>query len=148
MGNGYWLDPRHQQAHLVTRHELWVLEGENARLAGISPEVHQLLCGLDPVKHQDEIRMAAIEVGMIRTRDHGNYISVQFSARPGEVGTKLWSVVQFLRMTGTHRYSDLRIDNFASLENVRISLEELESLLLGDKPIPWESRQSREDSQT
>lgn len=142
MGMGYWLDPQTQQAHLVTRHELWVLEAENARLAGISPEVYEHLCGLDPVKDQDEIRMAAIDVGLIRIRDHGNYVSVQFSSEPEKVEVKLKSVVQFLRQTGMHRYSDLRIDNLASQESVRISLEELETLLSSNGPIVWENHRS------
>ncbi len=135
MGNGYWLDPRQQQSYLVTRHELWVLDRENAERAGIPSEIYEHLVTLDPVRHQDEIRLAAIRCGLIRIRDHGNSISVQFSADPTQVSAYLQSVFQLLRDVGTHRFSDLRIDNFANQESVRISLEDLGQQLTNGESI-------------
>jgi len=139
MGDGFWLDPEKQQAHRVSKHELWVLEPDNARLAGIPPHVYERLKTLNPVKDEDEIRFAAIHAGLIRTRDHGNYISVQFAASPDRVRAFLRSAYLFLSQQSEDKYADLWIDNLANNDSVRIPLDKLGERLLNGEPIMEEA---------
>ena len=76
MGRGYWLHPGTQESWLVHRHETWVLENPSR----IPADVHAYLLRLDPHKAMDEIRLAAINAGLIRLRDYSRNWSVQFAA--------------------------------------------------------------------
>lgn len=135
MGAGFWLNPKTQNAYPVSRHELWVLDPENSRLAGISSEVYEHLKTLNPTKDQDEIRLAAVHAGLIRTRDHGNYVSVQFAARPESVQAYLRSACSFLVEKCEDRFTDLHIDNFENNDSMRISLDDLGRRLMNNEPI-------------
>lgn len=123
MGVGYWFDPRRKQCWTVDRHELWVLDERNAKTAGISQEVYEHLLTLDSSLGMDEIRMAAINVGLVRIRDHGNYVSVQFASEQDRevlrsIHGLLEGVFQFPEM-------ELAIDNFTTQASTRITLREL-----------------------
>jgi len=135
MGFGYWLDPVKQQSWSVWRHELWVLDQRNAQAAGIPQAICDHLLTLNPSEGQDEIRLAAIEAGLVRIRDHGNYISVQFAAEPNRLREVLRSVHKFLAETTTDKYADIIIDNFTTRESARLSLAELGKRLAEDTPI-------------
>lgn len=135
MGFGYWLDPVKQQAWNVGRHELWVLEQRNAQAAGIPQPVYEHLLTLNPSEDQDEIRLAAIQAGMVRIRDHGNYISVQFAAERNRLRDVLLSVHKFLVEKTNDKYADLVIDNFPTGESTRLSLADLGKGLADDTPI-------------
>ena len=59
MGAGYRLNQRTIQIWTVDCHELWVLDPDNAKTAGISQTVYDHLLTLAPSSGMDEIRMAA-----------------------------------------------------------------------------------------
>ena len=123
MGAGYWFDPRMKRSWTVDRHELWVLDERNAKTAGISQEVYEHLLTLDSSLGMDEIRMAAINVGLVRIRDHGNYVSVQFAAE--QVREVLRSIHEFIAGVFMWTETELAIDNFTTQASTRITLREL-----------------------
>lgn len=124
MGAGYWLDPRTKQSWTVDRHELWVLDEQNAKTVEISQEVYAHLKTLDPNLGMTEIRMAAINVGLVRVRDHGNYVSVQFAASE-QVREVLNSIREFLGTIFKWEETELVIDNLTSQASTRITIREL-----------------------
>ena len=121
MGRGYWLNPQTQQSWIVDKHELWVLE--NPLLSGVPANVHAHLLTLDPNKGMDEIRLAAINVGLIRLRDRRSHVSVQFSADEPNEKSVLRSVAMFL--DGIWRDTPLVIGNFANGTETTITLRQL-----------------------
>ena len=123
MGVGYWFDPRTKQCWTVDRHELWELDERNAKTAGISQGVYGHLLTLDSSLGMNEIRMAAINVGLVRIRDHGNYVSVQFAAE--QVREVLRSIHEFIAGVFQWSETELAIDNFTSQISTRITLREL-----------------------
>lgn len=123
MGVGYWFDPRTKQSWVVDRHELWVLEERNAKTAGISQQVYDHLLTLDPSLGMNEIRMAAINVGFVRIRDQGNYVSVQFASET--VRQVLRATYEFLDGVFQWKETDLVIDIFTPPASIRITLREL-----------------------
>lgn len=123
MGAGYWLDPRTKQSWTVDRHELWVLDEQNAKTVGISQQVYEHLLTLDSSLGMNEIRMAAINVGLVRVRDQGNYVSVQFASE--QVRQVLRAVYDFLDGVFQWKETDLVIDIFTTQASIRITLKEL-----------------------
>ena len=123
MGGGYWFDPRTKQSWVVDRHELWVLDEQNAKTAGISRQVYDHLLTLDSSLGMNEIRMAAVNVGFVRIRDQGNYVSVQFASE--QVRAVLRSVYEFLDGVFQWKETDLVIDLFTTQASTRITLREL-----------------------
>ena len=123
MGAGYWFDPRTKQSWTVDRHELWVLDERNAKTAGISQEDYEHLLTLDSSLGMNEIRMAAINVGLVRIRDHGNYVSVQFASE--QVQIVLRSIHEFLSGVFKWPETEFHIDNFTMQASTRITLREL-----------------------
>ena len=128
MGRGYWLNPQTQQSWIVDKHELWVLE--NPLLSGVPANVHAHLLTLDPNKGMDEIRLAAINVGLIRLRDRRSHVSVQFSADEPNEKSVLRSVAMFL--DGIWRDTPLVIGNFATRTETTITLRQLLKEVLDD----------------
>ena len=122
MGKGYWLDPKTQQSWVVDRHERFVLE--NPLICGVPPEIHAHLLTLDTNKAMDEIRLAAINAGLIRLRDHKKHWSVQFASDLNEESF-LRSVFLFLDEIVVFRDTPLVIGNFATRTETTITLREL-----------------------
>ncbi len=95
-GAGYWLDPRTDQAYIVTRHELWLLDKQNADKIGMRPDVFAKISAMDPSADMDAIRTEGCRMGLIRLRDHSNRWGVQFFVGSGREQDYLWSVYLFL----------------------------------------------------
>jgi len=95
-GKGYWLDPDTGEGHLVTRHELWLMNKENANKVGIPEPVFAQISAMDPTVDMNAIRMAACKAGLIRLRDQGNQWGVEFWCYPSRVKNYLWSTIEFL----------------------------------------------------
>ena len=123
MGVGFWFDPRTKQSWVVDKHELWVLKPDNAKTAGISQQVYEHLLTLDSSLGMNEIRMAAINVGLVRIRDQGNYVSVQFAS--DQVRQVLRAVYEFLSGIFKWIETELVIDIFTTQASIRITLREL-----------------------
>lgn len=135
MGEGYWLNPRTDQSWVVTRHELWILKPENAKLIGIPDEEFARLQSLNPVRDVDEIRMAGIKAGLVRIRSHQNRISVQFSAPAHYVREILWSVLMFLDKIEQYKDTPLNIENLQLNDYTNLSLKDLGLRLKADQNV-------------
>ena len=93
-GPGFWLDPRSGVLHRVTTHNDWLLDERNQAVVNLTPTQVCVLLSLDPAIELDEIRMIGVMAGLIRFRDYGNRLSVQFHASPSEVNAVLRAVVK------------------------------------------------------
>lgn len=125
MGAGYWLNPRTSQSWIVDRHELFILDPQNAKAVGIPQPVYEHLLTLDQSSGMDEIRLAGINVGLVRIRDHGNYVSVQFAAVESQVRSILRAIQEFCLKTFHWPETELVIDNFTSRSSIKITIREL-----------------------
>ena len=123
IGRGYWLNPHSQQSWIVDKHVLWVLE--NPLLSGVPADVHAHLLTLDPNKGMDEIRLAAVNAGLIRLRDYSRNWSVQFAADEPKEKSFLRSVFLFLDEIVVFKDTPLRIGNFATRVETTMTLREL-----------------------
>ena len=130
MGRGYWLNPSTQQTWIVDKHELWVLE--NSLLSGVPSDVHAHLLSLDQNKGMDEIRLAAINAGLIRLRDRRSHVSVQFSADQLNQKYFLRSVAMFLDEIVVFKDTPLVIGNFATRTETTMTLRQLLKEVLDD----------------
>ncbi len=122
----------------MERHETWVLDPKNAKIAGIPDNVYKHLLTLNPVTDVDEIRMAAIRLGLVRIRDYGNRVSVQFDYDRNHTRAVLWAVFQFVSLI-VRGNTNLTIDNFRNKDSVELSLRDLGDKLREDSPIMKET---------
>lgn len=144
-GPGFWLDPRDDSLYRVTTHNDWMLESANQAEVHLTPVQIQVLESLDSTTEIDEIRMVAVMAGLVRIRDYGNRISVQFYAEESEAGVFLWSIVRAMPRVTKDRFPFLTIQNLISDAVARLSLSDLvEKLNRGDavmepcgEPIPY-----------
>lgn len=125
MGAGYWLNPKTSQSWTVDRHELFILNQQNANTVGVPQPVYDHLLTLDPSSGMDEIRLAGINVGLVRIRDHGNYVSAQFAAVEGQVRSILRAIQEFGARTFQWPETELVIDNFTNRSSIKITIREL-----------------------
>ena len=125
MGDGYWLNPKINQHWLVSRHETWILDPQNARLSGIPEQDLQRLRTLNPIRSMDEIRMAGVKAGLVRIRSHKNHISVQFAAPVSYTEEVMRSIFNFLDKIEGYKDTPVAIDNFGTGESTQISLAEI-----------------------
>ena len=88
---GYWLNPQSGEAFSVTRHQDWILE--HASDWGLQQAVQ----GLDADRDEDQIRLLGCQAGLVRVRDYGLRMSVQFWAEdPAKVRQVQQAVFAFL----------------------------------------------------
>jgi hypothetical protein len=94
-GPGYWLNPANQKWIAVTRHELTMRDATAMAELGVAQDVINAAQQIAPYGHDavEELRILGIRSGLIRVRDQGLYISVQFDA-PLEAQTELLCFVR------------------------------------------------------
>ncbi len=73
----------------------------------------------------DEIRILALQGGLIRIRQHKRYTSVQFHATADQATEVLQAVLRALAELEVHPDERLEIDNLSLGESVAITLREL-----------------------
>jgi hypothetical protein len=87
MGDGIWYNPRSGAvfnfgAH--NTHDVWLRSADNRIKLGLRPATIEYIESLPRnAESVDEIRLAAVRDGMVRIRDFGNSVTVQFNARRG-----------------------------------------------------------------
>lgn len=110
-GPGYWLNPVTGEYFRVINHAPWICDHANARSAGL-PERHiAALRQYDAIRNEDEVRMATVKGGLVRTREHlGNeqHSSVQCYYDRPNVPAVLCAIKAMLRRTSNDRYADIR----------------------------------------
>ena len=143
-GPGFWLDRRSGVLHEVATHNDWLLDPNNQKKVVLGPTEVGVLNSLDPVKEIDEIRVIGCQAGLIRIRDYGNRVSVQFHAPPVEVEQLLQLVVDAMPEVTRDRFPFLTIQNLCDDATAHINLPDLEAKLrAGDsvlkqrEPIPY-----------
>ena len=120
MGKGYWLNPQTQQSWTVDKHELWVIE--NPILSKIPADVHSKLLTLDLRLEMDQIRLAALDAGLIRLRNRSRYWSVQINSNDKSF---LRAIAMFLDGIEAFKDTPLVIGNFATQTETTITLRQL-----------------------
>ena len=128
-GPGFWLDPSNGVLHRVVTHNDWLLDPKNQAKVGLTPKQVRVLESLDAVREIDEIRMVGVMSGLIRIRDYGNRVSVQFHASPPEVGQLLQSVVEAMPAVTCDNFPCFAIQNLRDDATIHIHLADLESKL-------------------
>ena len=132
---GYWLNPNIGKCVRVeTTHDAWVRDRANAESIGL-PQVACDAIMKFPVTAVDEIRILAINWGLVRIREHPRYTSVQFSARPFQVKAILRAVVMAFAELKLHPDTTLVIDNLLLSDSATVGLAELEDKLAKGEPV-------------
>jgi hypothetical protein len=124
MGAGHWLNPTTGRREQVTTHDGWIRDEKNAETIGL-PDRHYRQIMLLPDSAIDEIRILALQGGLVRIRQHKRYTSVQFWATAGQVAAILQAVLRALEELEVHPDERLDIDNLLRRESVSITLEVL-----------------------
>ena len=128
-GPGYWLNPENRKWITVTRHELTMCDAAALAGLGVAPEVVSAAQKISPYGYDtvDELRILGIQSGLIRVRDQGMYISVQFDASK-EVEEELFRFVRsFFETTNLWR-PYVRFGNLRTNCEVTYSWQEFVSL--------------------
>ena len=142
IGNGYWLNPRNGKWIIVRRHEIAVLDPKAMDELGVRDELIHITKQHDPAEvwgnplhltkeQEDEVRLLGIKAGLVRIRDYGNYISVQFNASPHGERRILQRVAQFLDDTDEWR-PQLHVGNLQTNEFKIYNKDELIQYILED----------------
>jgi hypothetical protein len=81
-GPGFWLNPSNKKWVTVTRHEVSMRDPAALAALGVAPLVGKAAQQNPPYDREavDQLRILGIRSGLIRVRDQGLYISVQFDA--------------------------------------------------------------------
>jgi len=134
-GPGFWLDPRNGALHRVTTHNDWLLDPENQKKVGLTTKQIEVLATLDPAKEIDEIRMIGVMSGLIRIRDYGNRVSVQFYAPPAESEQSLRAAVKAMPTVSSDKHPFLTIQNLHDDSTARIHLSVLVAKLRAGESV-------------
>lgn len=135
MGVGLWYNPRNEKVFNIALdgsgvHEVWIKKPENAEAIGLSERAQATVQQLtDP----DEIRIAAIRDGLVRTREYRNHVSVTISARRG-LRDLLFKVYQLIKSRYSP-YAYVKISNLATGEDTEIHMPDFKRRLDNDEPI-------------
>ena len=124
MGAGHWLNPKTGQCAKVTTHNDWIRVEQNAMNIGLSDDLYRQIMAL-PETAIDDIRIVALQGGLVRIRQHRWYTSVQFWATADEATADLRAVVRALATLGVHPDTRLVIDNLLLGESMAVSLREV-----------------------
>jgi len=124
MGAGYWLNPVTGQCAQVTTHNDWIREEKNAESIGLADGLYRQIMFL-PDTAIDQIRIVALQGGLVRIRQHKRYTSVQFRATADQVAEILQAVLRALEELKIHPDERLEIDNLGLRESVSITLRSL-----------------------
>ena len=137
MGDGIWYNPRSGAvfnfgAH--NTHDVWLRSADNRIKLGLRPATIEYIESLPRnADSVDEIRLAAIRDGMVRIRDYGGSVTVQFQARRG-LRDLLFKINELL-----NRFYDaskmIRLHNLATGESTDLSLVDMGSRLREDAPV-------------
>ena len=126
MGAGHWINPKTGQCLQVTTHNDWIRDATNAKSIGLPDHRYRDIMTL-PDNAIDEIRILALKGGLVRSRQHRRYTSVQFWATAEEVETILQAVLRAVTELGIHPDEQLEIDNLLLGESVSLTLRALQT---------------------
>jgi len=81
-GRGFWLNPLNGKWAEVRRHELAMQNSALLKHLGVESSVIDVAQGISPFSRvgENELRLLGIRSGLIRVRDQGRYVAVQFDA--------------------------------------------------------------------
>lgn len=137
MGIGIWYNPRTNQVFNFgeyNTHDVWLRSADNRVKLGLRPATIEYIESLpNDATSVDEIRLAAIRDGIVRIRDFGNSVSVQFQARRG-LRDLLFKIKEVLNRFFQPN-SMVRIHNLATGESVDLTLLDMAQRLRDDTPI-------------
>lgn len=132
--SGYWLNTQSGKCVQVeTTHDDWVRDKKHAEDLGLSGKVYDEIMRYSPTAI-DEIRLLALQGGLVRIREHPRYVSVQLMSEPQQVASILKAVVVALTTLKMHPDTTLKIDNFLLSDSVIIGMGELETRLANNLP--------------
>ncbi len=135
MAAGYWLNPATGHCvRVATTHDEWVRDRGNAERIGL-PETAYAAIMQHPPTAIDEIRLVALNWGLVRIRKHPRYTSVQFAAHAYRVPLILRAVLLALKAAQVHPDTTLKIDNLLLNDSATIGLGEMEDHLNKDQPV-------------
>lgn len=137
MGNGIWYNPRTDKVFnfgSFNTHDIWLRSADNRIELGLRPSTIEYIESLPRTAESiDEIRLAAISDGMVRIRDYGNVMSVQFKARRGmrDLLFKIKEVIGRICEPSCM----VRIHNLATNESTELTFSDMVQRLRDDSPI-------------
>ena len=114
-GDGYWLNPETRAYVKVVRHELSMRSAADLARLGLPPSVSDEAARYSPFDRagEDALRRLGVDYGLVRIRDHGYLVSVQFSAAPEAVQRVVRSSVELLQMENLFR-PYVKLSNFVN----------------------------------
>lgn len=147
MGPGYWLNPDSGKHLQVSTHDEWIRNPQNAKAIGLPDWVYQDIMKFPPETANlvDEVRKKAMMGGLVRIRNYGNRISVQFMAQRYRNTTILWAVLVCLYELQTHPDEWIVFGNVLTGDAGQLTLAELKRRLENEEPIMGEHNEERDD---
>jgi hypothetical protein len=129
MGAGHWLNPTTGQCEQVTTHDEWIRDKKNANSIGLADDLYRQIMLLPATDNAavDEIRILAVQGGLIRIRQHKRYTSVQFWVMIDQVDETLQAVLRALAELGIHPDERLQVDNLCLGESASVTLRALQN---------------------
>jgi len=128
MGRGIWLNPKTGVWLDVSVHAATLKDAASARRLSLPEDVIEQIQHLSPFykPQHDRIRMLGIESGLVRFRDQGRELVIQYKAPPKDEREVLKAVYNTIVQIPDYASAwQLRIDNFATRETHRMTVDEL-----------------------
>lgn len=132
---GYWLDPQTGESYMVRTHQDWILA--HAAEIGVAEQV----AGLDPQRDEDAIRIIGCKAGLVRIRDYGSRMSVQFWVpEPERLPGVLRCVRDFLPSIGVGPMKSVWVHNLATGDQATLTAAEfISNIETGNDLFPSKS---------
>ena len=140
---GYWLNPKNDKLERVDTHDNWIRNKENAKAIGLSDDAYGEIMSY-PDDRIDEIRAAACMAGLVRIRCSGNMISCQFWQERNHVPDTLWAIILALKELKIHPETNLMVGNLRWNDEVRITLQDLQTKLENSEVVLREGEEEGE----
>ncbi len=97
-GEGFWFNPRDNSSVNVVRHELSLQDPDSQKILNFSPAGRSAVANLSAVEDEEKIKMVGVRTGLVRTRDWGKFLTIQFFANGNRRADILFALAELIRM--------------------------------------------------
>lgn len=133
-GLGHWLNPRTGKWIQVYRHELDIQNERKLKELGVPENYAMQIQSMNPHTQQDEVRILAMQAGLVRLRDNQKTYSIQFYLPRQAVRHALWAIVEFFQQIKSNPWN-LTLHNLQYNEVVATTFSELTQKLYKDERV-------------
>ncbi len=124
---GFWINARTDKYCRIDEHALWITNPVNAEKLHLSHEVIAAIKNLNWQTDRLEILLRVMEDGCIRVRDHGDYITFEFTMPTEEAIVSIGRFLDETELAGP--LSELRITNLKAKSGLRLHYTEFMNVM-------------------